>query len=53
MKNFIFQGDMGRKILYTRSKPTPAKFKTTRHIPSVPDKILDAPEIIDDYCEYM
>ena len=40
------------KMLYTKSKPTPAKFKSTRHIPTVPDKILDAPEIVDDYCMY-
>jgi len=43
------EGEVATKMLYTKSKPTPAKFKSTRHIPSVADKILDAPEIVDDY----
>lgn len=43
------EGEVAMKMLYTKSRPTPLKFKSTRHIPSVPDKILDAPEIVDDY----
>jgi len=43
------EGEVATKMLYTKSKPTPAKFKSTRHIPSVADKILDAPDIVDDY----
>eukprot|EP00092_Neocalanus_flemingeri_P025689 GFUD01027851.1.p1 GENE.GFUD01027851.1~~GFUD01027851.1.p1 ORF type:complete len:531 (+),score=157.62 GFUD01027851.1:64-1656(+) len=38
------------KILYSSSKsqPTSAK-KVTRHIPQVPERILDAPDIVNDY----
>jgi len=43
------EGEVSMKLLYTKSKPTPAKFKSTRHVPTIPDKILDAPEIVDDY----
>lgn len=43
------EGEVATKMMYTKTKPTPAKFKSTRHVPSVPDKILDAPEIVDDY----
>lgn len=25
---------------------------TTRYIPHAPDRILDAPEIVNDYCTY-
>lgn len=48
--SFKKTGEVATKMLYTKSKPTPAKFKSTRHIPSVADKILDAPDIVDDYC---
>lgn len=36
------------KILYSSSKYDRAK-KVTRHIAQVPERILDAPEILDDY----
>ncbi|XP_011142016.1 cell division cycle protein 20 homolog isoform X2 [Harpegnathos saltator] len=37
------------KVLYSQTK-TPASVKaSTRYIPQAPDRILDAPEIIDDY----
>lgn len=37
------------KVLYSATRnPTSAK-KTTRHIPQVPERILDAPEILNDY----
>ena len=37
------------RVIYSQSK-TPASVKaSTRYIPQTPDKILDAPEIIDDY----
>lgn len=36
------------KILYSTGKCDRGK-KLTRHIPQVPDRILDAPEILDDY----
>lgn len=39
------------KVLYSQTK-TPASVKaSTRYIPQAPDRILDAPEIIDDYCK--
>ena len=28
------------------------KASSTRHIPSVPEKILDAPDLLNDYCQY-
>ncbi|KAG5344145.1 CDC20 protein, partial [Acromyrmex charruanus] len=37
------------KVLYSQTK-TPASVRaSTRYIPQAPDRILDAPEIIDDY----
>ena len=36
------------KILYSSSK-TPSTKKTTRHIPQAPERILDAPDIMNDY----
>lgn len=39
------------KVLYSQTK-TPASVRaSTRYIPQAPDRILDAPEIIDDYCK--
>merc|ERR550534_1268016 len=43
------EGEVAEKVLYTCNKPTPAKPKTTRFIPSTATKILDAPDIINDY----
>jgi len=38
------------KVLYSQSSKTPGTCrKTVRHIPQVPERILDAPEILDDY----
>ncbi|XP_076048627.1 cell division cycle 20 protein fzy isoform X2 [Oratosquilla oratoria] len=37
------------KVMYSAGKPTVAKASCTRHIPSVPEKVLDAPELMDDY----
>nr|ATL75343.1 fizzy-like protein [Diachasma muliebre] len=37
------------RVVYSQSK-TPASIKTSsRYIPQAPDRILDAPEIVDDY----
>jgi len=37
----------GLKVLYSQTKsPVP---KTARHIPQAPDRILDAPDIVNDY----
>ncbi|KAH9515360.1 ubiquitin-protein transferase activating protein [Bulinus truncatus] len=37
------------RVLYSTSKTGVSAKKTTRHIPQQPDRILDAPEILDDY----
>ena len=37
------------KVLYSASKTNALKTASTRHIPSVPEKVLDAPELLDDY----
>lgn len=40
------------KVLYSQTK-TPASVRaSTRYIPQTSDRILDAPEIIGDYCEF-
>ena len=41
-----FQNHM--KVLYSQNA-TPSYFRSTRYIPQAPDRILDAPDIIDDY----
>ncbi|CAL4139176.1 unnamed protein product [Meganyctiphanes norvegica] len=37
------------KVLYSAGKPSVPKANSTRHIPSVPERVLDAPELLDDY----
>lgn len=37
------------KVLYSAGKPAAPKAASTRHIPNVPEKVLDAPELLDDY----
>ncbi|MCL4129495.1 UNVERIFIED_CONTAM: hypothetical protein GTU68_017833 [Idotea baltica] len=37
------------KVLYSASKSSVTKATCTRHIPSVPEKVLDAPELLNDY----
>lgn len=39
------------KVLYSQV-PTPVSLKKTRYISSVPERILDAPEIRNDFCKY-
>uniref|UniRef100_A0A8C5FTD6 CDC20/Fizzy WD40 domain-containing protein n=1 Tax=Gadus morhua TaxID=8049 RepID=A0A8C5FTD6_GADMO len=39
------------KVLY--SQVTPSSVKKTRYISSVPDRILDAPELRNDFCKLM
>ncbi|XP_046396693.1 cell division cycle protein 20 homolog isoform X2 [Ischnura elegans] len=36
------------KVVYTQSK-TPGSVRSTRYIPQAPERILDAPDILDDY----
>lgn len=37
------------KVLYSQNKERRVMRKATRHIPSAPERILDAPDIVDDY----
>ncbi|KAL5016477.1 hypothetical protein ScPMuIL_006066 [Solemya velum] len=37
------------RVLYSTCKSPANTKKTTRHIPQVPERILDAPDILDDY----
>ncbi|XP_046554597.1 cell division cycle protein 20 homolog [Haliotis rubra] len=37
------------RVLYSTTKTTASAKKTIRHIPQVPERILDAPDILDDY----
>ena len=40
------------RVLYSLHKtPASTAKKTARHIPSAPDRILDAPDLMDDFCE--
>jgi len=39
------------KILYSQTKTPNSVRGSTRYISQTPDRILDAPEIIDDYCK--
>lgn len=41
------------KVLYSAGKPSAPKAASTRHIPNVPEKVLDAPELVDDYCKFL
>ncbi|KAK7100259.1 cell division cycle protein 20 homolog isoform X2 [Littorina saxatilis] len=41
------QGDL--RVLYSTTKTPASAKKTIRHIPQVPERILDAPDILDDY----
>jgi cell division cycle protein 20 (cofactor of APC complex) len=40
------------KVVYSQSKTPHSAKHPTRYIPQAPDRILDAPDIVDDYCEY-
>ena len=38
------------KVLYSQNKISDyQRVKSTRHIPTAPEKILDCPDIVDDY----
>lgn len=41
------------RVMYSQSKMPCGSVKgSTRYIPQAPERILDAPDIVDDYCEY-
>lgn len=40
------------RVVYSCAKTPCSTKKNTRFIPQAPEKILDAPEIKDDYCSY-
>lgn len=39
------------KVLYSQKMTPGSSRKNSRYIPSMPDRILDAPEIRNDYCK--
>lgn len=39
------------KVMYSQSKSSSTVKASSRYIPQSPERILDAPDIIDDYCE--
>ena len=41
----VYSGNMKKK--------TWPKNPNSRVIPNIPDRILDAPELLDDYCKYI
>ena len=41
------------KILYSSNSNNAVKNRVSRYIPQSPDRILDAPDFRDDYCEYL
>ena len=51
---FVKSGHINNlKVLYTGGQTTSCqKHAVIRHIPQQPDQVLDAPELIDDYCKY-
>ena len=41
------------RVLYSNNKtPATSTKKNARHIAPVPERILDAPDLIDDYCKF-
>lgn len=48
----VFKGYQNNlKVLYSQAM-TPASVKKTRYISSTPDRILDAPELRNDFCKF-
>jgi len=41
------------RVLYCQAKPAAPKVKSSRHIPQAEDRILDAPDLLDDYCKLL
>ena len=40
------------RVLYCQNKtPGTSTKKNSRYVPSAPERILDAPDLIDDYCK--
>ena len=37
------------RVLYTQNKGAAPRVKSARHVPSAPERILDAPDMVDDY----
>lgn len=41
------------RVMYSQTK-TPSSIKSSsRYIPQSPERILDAPDIVDDYCKFV
>lgn len=40
------------RVMYSQSKAPGSVKGSTRYIPQAPERVLDAPDIVDDYCEF-
>lgn len=40
------------KVMYSQTKTPSSTKSSSRYIPQSPERILDAPDIVDDYCEF-
>lgn len=51
---YIYVGHLNNlRVLYSQHKtPSSTAKKSARHIPSQPERVLDAPDLLDDFCEY-
>lgn len=51
---YLFAGHLNDlRVLYSQNKtPATSTKKNARHISQVPERILDAPDLIDDYCKF-
>lgn len=43
-------GSNNFRVMYSQSKTPSSTKKSTRYIPQAAERVLDAPEILDDYC---
>ncbi|KAM7287620.1 cell division cycle protein 20 homolog [Ixodes scapularis] len=43
------EGHVGSRVLYSASKPTTSSKKATRYIPRTAERVLDAPDICNDF----
>lgn len=41
------------KVMYSQTKSASAVKGSSRYIPQSPERILDAPDVIDDYCKFI
>ena len=41
------------KVMYSQTKTPSSTKSSSRYIPQSPERILDAPDIVDDYCKHI